>query len=67
MPKESIDLKSLSEQDLKTRITESSQQLKRVRFSHAMTPVENPMTLRAQRRDIARLKTELRKRELGLG
>lgn len=67
MPKERIDLKSLSEQDLKTRIADYSQQLKRLRFSHAVTPVENPMTLRAQRRDIARLKTELKKRQLGIG
>lgn len=66
MPKEKLDLKNLSEQDLKNRLVDDEQRMKRLRFSHSVTPVENPMTLRAGRRDIARLKTELRKRELGI-
>jgi len=63
--KEKINLKELSEQDLKNQLADESMRLKKLQFSHTISPVENPMTLRGVRRTIARLKTELRKRELG--
>lgn len=56
---------SLSEMNLdslKGRITEDQLRLKKMEFSHAMTPLENPMMIRGLRRDIARLQTELSKR-----
>lgn len=59
--------KSLSEisiDDLKARIAEDEVRLKKLKFAHAITPLENPMSIRDLRRDIARLKTELRKRAL---
>lgn len=65
MAKVEQDLKSLSEQDLKDKITEEQLRLKKITFSHAITPIENPMSIRSLRREIARMKTELRKRELG--
>ncbi|GAA0539278.1 50S ribosomal protein L29 [Chitinophaga japonensis] len=65
MAKVKQDLKSLSEQDLKDKITEEQLRLKKITFSHAITPIENPMSIRSLRREIARMKTELRKRELG--
>ena len=65
MAKEKLDLKGLSEQDLKEKISEEQLRLKKITFSHAITPIENPMSIRALRRQIAQLKTELRKRELG--
>lgn len=65
MVKEKLDLKGLSEQDLKEKISEEQLRLKKMTFSHAITPIENPMSIRALRRQIAQLKTELRKRELG--
>jgi large subunit ribosomal protein L29 len=60
-----LDLKSLSEQDLKDKISEEQLRLKKITFSHAITPIENPMSIRSLRREIARMKTELHKRELG--
>jgi len=50
----------LSESDLKARLEEDKQRLKKLEFAHAISPLENPMTIRGVRRDIARLKTELK-------
>jgi large subunit ribosomal protein L29 len=55
-------LKDLSETDLKARINEDELRLKKLEFAHAISPLENPMSIRALRKDIARLKTELKKR-----
>lgn len=57
-------LKDLNESDLKARITEDSLRLKKLEFAHAISPLENPLTIRGVRKDIARLKTELQKRTL---
>ncbi len=57
-------LKDLSETDLAARIQEDSLRLKKLEFAHAISPLENPMTIRGVRKDIARLKTELHKRAL---
>ncbi|MBP1650022.1 MULTISPECIES: 50S ribosomal protein L29 [Chitinophaga] len=65
MANEKLDLKGLSEQELKEKISEEQLRLKKITFSHAITPIENPMSIRSLRRQIAQLKTELRKRELG--
>ena len=54
----------MSEADLKTELTETSAQYQRLKFDHAIKGLENPIGLREVRRDIARLKTELRKREV---
>ncbi len=54
----------MSEADLKARIQEDELRLKKLEFAHAISPLENPMSIRDLRRDVARLKTELRKREL---
>ncbi|MVT10982.1 50S ribosomal protein L29 [Chitinophaga tropicalis] len=65
MVKEKLDLKALSDQELKDKISEEQLRLKKITFSHAITPIENPMSIRSLRRQIAQLKTEQRKRELG--
>jgi large subunit ribosomal protein L29 len=59
-------LKSASVTDLKARITEDQLRLKKLEFAHAISPLENPMSIRGLRKDIARLKTELKKKELGI-
>ncbi|NCI45769.1 50S ribosomal protein L29 [Sediminibacterium soli] len=51
--------------DLKSRIAEDQLRLKKLEFAHAISPLENPMSIRELRRDVARLKTELKKKELG--
>ncbi|GAB2662547.1 50S ribosomal protein L29 [Flavihumibacter cheonanensis] len=55
-------LKDMSLADLKARIQEDELRLKKLEFAHAITPLENPMSIRSLRRDIARLKTELTKK-----
>ena len=57
-------LKDLNENDLKARIQEDELRLKKLEFAHAISPLENPMSIRALRRDVARLKTELKNRAL---
>jgi large subunit ribosomal protein L29 len=52
-------LKDLNENDLKARIQEDEQRLKKLEFAHAISPLENPMSIRSLRKDIARLKTVL--------
>jgi large subunit ribosomal protein L29 len=59
-------LKSLNVTDLKAKISEDQLRLKKLEFAHAISPLENPMNIRGLRRDIARLQTELKKKELGL-
>ncbi len=52
-------LKDLNESDLKARIQEDELRLKKLEFAHAISPLENPMSIRALRKDVARLKTVL--------
>ncbi len=55
-------LKDLNENDLNARLQEDLLRLKKLQFAHAISPLENPMSIRNLRKDIARLKTELKKR-----
>ena len=52
-------LKDLNESDLQARIQEDELRLKKLEFAHAISPLENPMSIRALRKDVARLKTAL--------
>lgn len=54
----------MSEEDLKSRIAEDELRVKKLKFAHAVSPLENPMSIRDVRRDLARTKTELRKKQL---
>lgn len=62
----STSIKGLGLEDLKAKITEDELRLKKVSFAHSISPLENPVSMRLLRRDLARLKTALRKIELGL-
>lgn len=59
-------LKEMSETDLQARIQEDELRLKKLEFAHAISPLENPMSIRDLRKDLARLKTEQKKRTLGV-
>ena len=54
----------LSTPELKERLMEDQLQLSKLVLNHAISPIENPNKIKEQRKTIARLKTELRKREL---
>ncbi|HON18315.1 MAG TPA: 50S ribosomal protein L29 [Salinivirgaceae bacterium] len=58
------EVRQLSDKDLKDRIKDLKITLTQLRINHAITPLDNPMQLRALRKDIARLNTELRQREI---
>jgi large subunit ribosomal protein L29 len=58
-------IQGLNEQDLQARVKEDEQRLKKLEFAHAISPLENPMSIRSLRRELARLKTELKKKQIG--
>ncbi len=57
-------IKELSTAELLESLENESKQLVKLRLNHAVSPLENPNKIKAYRKTIARLKTELRKREL---
>ncbi len=59
-------LKDINDADLQAKINEDQLRLRKLQFAHAMTPVENPMSIRSLRKDIARMKTELKRRQTAL-
>jgi large subunit ribosomal protein L29 len=54
------DIKNLSIDELKENINNEATKLHKLQFAHAISPIENPMQIRFTRKNIARLKTELR-------
>ena len=58
------DFKGLDTKELAERIETEAAKLQNMKLNHAITPLENPSQIKAARRDIARMKTELRQREL---
>lgn len=55
----SKEIKNLSQDQLKEQITQERERLLRLKFAHAISPIENPLRIRASRKEIARLLTEL--------
>ena len=58
------EIKELSVAELQEKLGESKKSYADLKMAHAVTPLENPLQLRHVRRTIARLATELSKREL---
>jgi large subunit ribosomal protein L29 len=59
------DFRSMSEEDIVKNIQDADNRIKRMKFSHAITPIENPMAIRTLRREMAIMKTEQRRKQLG--
>lgn len=57
------ELRELSVQDLKVKLVEESKALKSLVLNHAVSPIENPMVIKSNRRLVARLKTVLKQKE----
>lgn len=55
----SKEIKNLSQDQLKEQIAQERERLLRLKFAHAISPIENPLRIRASRKEIARLLTEL--------
>jgi large subunit ribosomal protein L29 len=58
------DIKQLSTSDLREKVKEAKGTLAKLKLNHAVSPIENPANITGNRKTIARLSTELRKREL---
>ena len=59
-----VELKSMTTDELKTKLVSLKQELFNLRFSHATGQLTNPMLLNTTKKDIAKIKTILREREL---
>ena len=64
MNKKGTDLNELTLQELQDKLQDERSTLTKLRFNHTVSPIENPMQLRAKRKELARILTELRKREI---
>lgn len=53
------EIKGLSVEDLKQRIVAEKENLHKLKFAHAISPIENPMKISHARKLIAQLSTEL--------
>jgi large subunit ribosomal protein L29 len=56
-------IREMKVNDLVARIQEDELRLKKLTFAHAVSPLENPMTIRGLRKELARLKTELKNKQ----
>jgi len=61
------NLRDLTDEELAKKLEESKDELFRLRFQLATNQLDNPMRLKEVRKNIARLKTVIRERELGIG
>ncbi|MCB0516158.1 MAG: 50S ribosomal protein L29 [Chitinophagales bacterium] len=50
--------------DLLERLGEEKERIQKLRFNHVVSQIENPHQIKQIRRDIARIYTELRAREI---
>ena len=62
--KKYLELQDFKDAELLTELAETEKQYNKLKFDHAIQGLENPLVLREVRRDIARLKTEMRAREV---
>lgn len=58
------EIRELETKDLVERLEAEVAKYHQMELNHAITPLENPSQIKAARRDIARMKTVLRQREL---
>ena len=55
------ELRSLSADELNKKLVIEKENLEKLIFSHAATPIENPMKIKVARKFIARIKTQINK------
>lgn len=58
------EIKELSIQELRDRIEVAEKAYRELKVTHAISPIDNPSKITKDRREIARLKTVLRQKEL---
>lgn len=57
------EIKDMTASELQEKLGELKQELFNLRFQHAVNQLDNPMRMKAVKRDIARVKTFIRKQE----
>ena len=57
------EIQAMSNEELMEKMTDLKKEYADLKMAHAVTPLENPLQLRTARRNVARLATELTKRE----
>ncbi len=55
-------LQDMTVEQLTDQIADTKLRLKKLKFSHAIQPIDNPMEIRATKKEVARLMTELSKK-----
>ncbi len=58
------EIRELSDKELNARIKEEKQGLTKLYFTHAVSPLDNPNRLKENKKTIARLLTEQKRRQL---
>jgi len=58
------EINEASTVELQEKLSENRRAFSDLKMAHAITPLENPIQLREQRKAIARIATELTKREV---
>jgi len=58
------EIRELSTREIEERIDTEKNMLTRLKLGHNISPLDNPIKIKESRKDIARLRTELRKRQL---
>jgi large subunit ribosomal protein L29 len=58
------EIKELTTKELEERVDTERAHLTRLKLNHAVSPLDNPLKINEARKNVARMKTELRKREL---
>ena len=60
-------IREMTLEEIKERLEEEKKQLSRMKLAHAVSPLDNPHKMKEYKRTVARLLTELRRREIEAG
>lgn len=58
------EIKDLALAEILEKLEMETESLAKLKLNHAISPLENPRVLTERRKNVARLKTEIRRREL---
>lgn len=61
------EIRQMTDAELDSKLLDLKNELFNLRFQLATGQLDNPMRIKAVRKDIARVKTIMRERELGIG
>ncbi|PRY86665.1 50S ribosomal protein L29 [Mongoliibacter ruber] len=58
------EIRSLSESEIVERLASEKENLTKLRFAHAISPIENPNKIKEAKRNVARLQTALTEKKI---